>query len=540
MAIRKINLQCADAEIYPTHVRAVAGDFHPVGVRSMDAFYYPSKIAQLEELSPSNPPIGVVGTSNLFSDIVLPSSAESGEISPEKPVLPKGLFSQSPEAGALILQRYLDALPADERYDAFAPLVRAHWKWMCKAAPYLKFPEPQPILEGQRVNIGIRIWRMTSGGIERVIQLLANHFEENPKYHVTIFIDSGQTESIDFPLHENITIVGVPRCGRGCNINWKKIIEEYPQDLVICPEHCEIRNIQNILLLKFLGVRIFAQEHNFILWPRPFNSSDEKIEYLSGLYSRCDAVSCLSQVDLDAWQCGGLSNSIYLPNPPTFDPANVTPSEHKTKNIIWVGQWWLRWKRPEMAVEAFAKVLEKVPDARLIMLGKWGNFHSCKRCKQRIRELGIGHAVDIVGFQKDMIPYYSNGVILLSTSRFEGFPMVMNEAKTFGLPVVSTEMPYLETLKKGCVQVPRNDVDALADAVTDLLQNPEKRRQLGAEGRRDMLENFSKEVTFAKYDALMEAILAGPDAVAKLCAAEPAMDAEMAARILAEEAKIWK
>jgi glycosyltransferase involved in cell wall biosynthesis len=382
----------------------------------------------------------------------------------------------------------LDSLPTEERYTAFEPLVRKHWKWLCRAAPYLKFPEPKPILEGQRINIGIRIWRMTSGGIERVMQLLANYFEEGPRYHVTIFVDAREMEHIDFPLHENITLVGVPR-----NINWGKIIEEYPQDIVICPEHCERRNAQNILLLKFLGIRVLAQEHNFVLFTRPFNNLTEKIECLLGLYSCCDAMSCLSQVDLNVWRRGRLLNSLYLPNPPTFDPADVTPSAHETKDILWIGQWWLPWKRPEMAVEAFAKVLEKVPDARLIMLGTWGKYRSCRRCTQRIRELGIGDSVIIAGFRKDMEQYYSHGALLLSTSKFEGFPMVMSEAKTFGLPVVSTAMPYLETLKKGCIQTPPNDADALADAVVDLLQNPEKRRQLGAEGRQDMLENFSNE-----------------------------------------------
>jgi glycosyltransferase involved in cell wall biosynthesis len=532
-----MTLETTEFKIYPEAVHAIDGNFRPIGIFS--ASQPRQEIVQSEALAADSCPVGRHGGCNPLSGIFLPPAAV-GKVAPKVPALPRGLFSRPPEVGVPILQRYLDVLPEEERYAAFAPLVREHWKWFCKAAPYLKFPEPRPVLKGQRVNIGIRIWRMTSGGIERVMQLLANHFEEDPRYHVTMFIDAGQVEHIDFTLHKNVTLVGVPRRGNECNINWEKILGKYPQDIVICPEHSEARNIQNILLLKLLGIRVFAQEHNFILFTNPFNSFEEKIECLSGLYSRCNAMSCLSRVDLSAWRRGGLLNSLYLPNPPTFDPSKVTPSAHGTKDILWAGQWWLPWKRPEMAVEVFAEVHKKVPDARLIMLGQHGGCRSCQRCTRRIRELGMGDSVVIAGFQKNMAPYYSDGALLLSTSKFEGFQMVMNEAKAFGLPVVCTGMPYLETLKRGCVQVPRDDVEALADALVDLLQNPEKRKHLGRDGRRDMLENFSDEAVFAKYDALMEAILSGSDAVAKLCSAESTMDTDAAERILTAEAGAFR
>jgi glycosyltransferase involved in cell wall biosynthesis len=472
--------------------------------------------------------IGKCALADSLSDIITPPAGDVGEVVPSVPVLPDDLFSQSPAAGAPILQKYLDSLPAEDRYTAFEPLVRKHWKWLCRAAPYLKFPEPKPILEGQRINIGIRNWGMTGGGIGRVMQLFANHFAENPRYHVTIFIDAEWIGNIDYLLHENVTVVQVPS---GEGIHWKEVIKKHPQDLIICPEYWTAKNAQNILLLKSLGVRVFAQEHSFAFHKIPFATCNEKFAHLSRLYSACDAVSCLSRTDAYKWQKEGTKNSIFLPNPPTFDPNSVTPSTLESNNMLWVGRWSSE-KRPDMVIEVFAKVLQKVPGARLIMAGAINDRRCYRRCLRRIRALGIGHAVNIVGFQKDMVPLYSNGALLISTSNFEGWGMMITEAKTFGLPVVSTAMPYLETLKKGCIQTPPNDADALADAVVDLLQNPEKRKQLGAEGRQDMLENFSNEAVFAKYEALIEAILESPAAVAKLCAAEALMDAEAAEQML--------
>ncbi|MDR0727796.1 MAG: glycosyltransferase [Puniceicoccales bacterium] len=498
----------------------------------------PPEVVQLEALAESGETVDKApGILNPFSDIISPPAVEGDKIIPQAPVLPEDIFSRSPEKGAFILQKYLDALPESERYAAFEPLVRKHWKWLCKAAPYLKFPEPKPIFGGLPINIGIRIWGLTGGGTERVMQVLANHFGKDPRYHVTIFIDARQARRIDYPLHENVTIVGV---APGERTDWKEVIEKYPQDVVICPEYHSARNAQNILLLKFLGVRVFAQEHNPPFYSHPFTTSDEKFSHFPSLYSACDAMSCLSQADAYKWKKEGMRNSIYLPNPPTFDPNSVSPSTLEPHSILWVGSLVPWQKRPEMAIEVFAKVLQKVPTARLIMVGAIHDRRCHRRCLQRIHELGIGHAVDIVGFQKDMAPIYSNGALLMSTSRFEGWGMMIIEAKTFGLPVVSTAMPYLETLNGGCIQTPPNDVDALAEAVVDLLENPEKRKQLGAEARRDVVENFSNEVVFAKYEALIEAILTGSDAVAKFCAGEPLMDAETAEQMLAVEAKALK
>jgi glycosyltransferase involved in cell wall biosynthesis len=453
--------------------------------------------------------------------------------------VPSGIFSRSPADGAPLLQAYLDKLPENERHSVFASLIQTHWKWLCKAAPYLKFPEPKPVPDGKVINIGIRSRRLTGGGLGRIMQLVANHFSDDPRYHVTLFIDKNWTKHINYPIHKNVTIV--PVVSRKGYIDLDGYIQNHPQDLFVFLKSWNVGIIKNVLLSKFLGVRTLVENQMYIYFPPPFANFQENLAHMSPLYSSCDAISCLSSVDLYKWRQQEVKNSILLPNPPAFDLEAITPISHQTKNILWVGRWDPGQKRPIMAIKTFAKVLTKVPDARLIMLGEYDPKSACyKECKQFIEKNGIGHAVEILGFQKDMASHYANGALLLSTSRFEGFGMMISEAKAFGLPVVSTEMRYLETLKKGCIQTPKNDVDALADAVVDLLENREKRKKLGEEARRDIMEKFSDAAVFAKYEALIQAILKGSDAVRELCAQQPFMDGETAESILAEEAKIWK
>ncbi|MDR0340644.1 MAG: glycosyltransferase [Puniceicoccales bacterium] len=430
--------------------------------------------------------------------------------------IPKDLFTSPPEKGAPILQEYIDGLPADERYGVLAPLVRKHWKWFCRAAPYLKFPEPKPIGEGRTVNIGIRSHMLTSGGTERGTAQLANHFAKKLNCHATVFLDRSAMDRIDYPLDPNVEIVPVQD-----PINWALAVREHPQDLFVHLSYWKAANFQNILLLKLLGVRALAQERGGPNFRIPFRTMAEKFDHLVPLYSACDGMSCLSRDELLQWEKKGVTNSVYLPNSPTFPVEDVTPAPLDSKTILWVGRWDKNQKRPELALRAFAKILKDVPDARLIMLGtNTGQYQKCYlQCKKLIDRLGIGHAIDIGGFQKDLVPYYSSGALLLCTSAFEGFHRGIIEAKTFGLPVVSTAMPYLEPLKGGgCIQVPQGDADGLAAAAIDLLQNDEKRKKLGAEARQDVLKNFSSKATFEKYDAFFDAIFKGKEAVHEFCA----------------------
>ncbi|MDR2667601.1 MAG: glycosyltransferase [Puniceicoccales bacterium] len=429
----------------------------------------------------------------------------------------KNPFSMDPKSGAALLQEYLDGVQPNKRYQFLASLMRKQWKWFCRAAPYFTFPEPKPLREGEPIRIAFRTFNMTAGGIARIIQTLANHFADGKNYHISILVDESWMDRIDYKVHPNVELIPVKK-----NSTWENIFTEHPQDLVVCPQSGSVENFQMAFLLKFLGIRVLMQEHG---GPYPhflFNSHRERLAHLAPLYGVCDAVSCLTTVEVDRWRKKNVANSIYLPNPPTFRVEDVEPAALDSQTVLWVGRWEPVAKRPQLAIEAFAKILEKVPSARLVMLGTNTGQRYCatyERCVERIRELGIGHAVEICGFQCDLPPHYSSGALLMNTSLFEGFPMAIFEAKTFGLPVVTMAMPYVEVMKRGgCIQVPQGDVDALANAAIDLLLNGEKRKKLGAEARNDVEENFSYAAILGKYEALFDAIFKGKEAVRKLCA----------------------
>lgn len=118
-----------------------------------------------------------------------------------------------------------------------------------------------------------------------------------------------------------------------------------------------------------------------------------------------------------------------------------------------------------------------------------------------VRFLGLRHDVDRL--------YAASDVYVLASHR-EGFPRSAMEAAAMGLPVVATDI-------RGCRQVvadgvtgrlvPRGDVDALAFAIAELVESPEKRLHMGAAARAKAAAEFDQQqvidITLEVYHRLL-------------------------------------
>jgi glycosyltransferase involved in cell wall biosynthesis len=107
-----------------------------------------------------------------------------------------------------------------------------------------------------------------------------------------------------------------------------------------------------------------------------------------------------------------------------------------------------QWLQPTV-LEQIKKI---IPDARLVILGdgqlKDKIYESAIRSGLKVYEEGL-HSEDaegnfdvyLLGFTKNPFPYLSKSKVFLMTSVYEGFPNVLVEAMSSGLPVVSSDCP---------------------------------------------------------------------------------------------------
>lgn len=145
-------------------------------------------------------------------------------------------------------------------------------------------------------------------------------------------------------------------------------------------------------------------------------------------------------------------------------------------------------------LRAYAKLLEKYPDLELLLVSKPNPGGKTERL---VRSLGIADKVQFVNgiSTQEMVRYYAEAAICVVPSVYEGFGLPAGEAMACGLPVVSTDGGALpEIVGEGGVIVPAKNVDALAAAIDALLQDPQRRDELGLLARKRIEEHFCWEV----------------------------------------------
>lgn len=132
----------------------------------------------------------------------------------------------------------------------------------------------------------------------------------------------------------------------------------------------------------------------------------------------------------------------------------------------------------DLLLKAFALVQQKFPAATLTI---WGEGSQRQALESLRDELGLSPQVFFPGITKDVFKALTEADLFVQTSRWEGFGNALCEAMSVGLSVVSTNCSGpQEIIRNGIdgVLIPVENVDALANAILDLLHNFPKRQTL--------------------------------------------------------------
>jgi glycosyltransferase involved in cell wall biosynthesis len=126
--------------------------------------------------------------------------------------------------------------------------------------------------------------------------------------------------------------------------------------------------------------------------------------------------------------------------------------------------------------------------------------------ERRIAGAGLGMTIRLVGNQANMWNLYNIAdLVVLPSTGFEDFPIVVLEAMAAGRPVIGTRMAGIPEQvvdgETGSV-VPPADAAALAAAIESLLHDPERRAAMGAAGRARFDANYAPAMVVGQYRAL--------------------------------------
>lgn len=158
----------------------------------------------------------------------------------------------------------------------------------------------------------------------------------------------------------------------------------------------------------------------------------------------------------------------------------------------------------EVLLDALPAVLARQPGARFAVVGD-GPARSELERRGAAAGARVAAALSWTGFRHDVPALLAAADLLVLPSLDDAFPTVLLEAMAAGLPVVATRAGGIpEIVEEGVtgILVPPGDPAPLADAVATLLADPDRRRRLGAAGRRRAEERFSTAAWLGRLERL--------------------------------------
>ena len=175
-------------------------------------------------------------------------------------------------------------------------------------------------------------------------------------------------------------------------------------------------------------------------------------------------------------------NSIIIKN--GIDVPVQTKKEEKENSLLWVGTF-KDVKQPDLLLK-IAKIL---PKYNFIMIGGEGKnpelFNNIKNEANKISNL------QIIGFvpHNEVVNYYKKAVLLINTSKVEGFPNVFLEAWINSIPIISLNVDPDGIITKFKLGYHSKQFDNMIENIKVLMENRSLREEMGNNGRK-YIENY--------------------------------------------------
>ena len=337
------------------------------------------------------------------------------------------------------------------------------------------------------------------GGIEKVLTSKINALCENKENEIYLISDKSEEEfNSYFPLSKDLKIIFLnldrnsPKYTREYKRLVEKVLNSIKADICISV----VYTVPFYFLFKIKdGSKKITEFHTCYDFFRGFTNFrsnwkkalGERLFFYKhiGIIKKYDRLVVLSDSDMPRWK-KHLNNVEVIPN---FIDYNHNTVANSKKQAIAVGRLE-GVKAFDIIISAWQYVYQKYPDFRLDIYGE-GPLK--KALQSKISSLGLDRVVFINEPTKEINTKYAESSFMISSSAFEGFPMVVLEGLNHGLPVVCTPQKggvnsLITNKLNGLFSKTRNPED-LAKSIIEMIE---------MENIKDMRQNCKK--TALQYD----------------------------------------
>lgn len=357
-------------------------------------------------------------------------------------------------------------------------------------------------------------------GVERVWSQRLSLLAEHPDYEVYLITYNQYGAPLSFPISDKVNHIDlatryISRCSfhgiyqyidrymseRSFRRELNLMLEKLNPDVVVCAD-LHVSDLKAVLSSKVQAVRIVechcglsAYFEDIKKFKRFFKRIRERIlkcQLLSAI-RKFDKIIVMTESEKAAWNLK--DKVVCIPNMLVKYPNQEPDKSYVHNCVISVGRYAYQ-KGYDLLLESWRIVQKKHPDWTLHIYGSHdGSVGDYERLKDQIQQY---HITNVILHQStnDVYSCYAKSDFYVMSSRYESFGLVLIEAMSCGLPVVSFDCKYgpQSIIRNGQtgVLVSPDDINEMATVICSMIENNETRQQMAVRARQES-KNYTSE-----------------------------------------------
>jgi len=351
----------------------------------------------------------------------------------------------------------------------------------------------------------------SQNGVERVWSQRLSLLAEQPDFDVSLITYNQYGAPLSFPISDKINHLDlatryVSRCSfhgifqyvdrykseRQFRRELNKALINLSPDVIVCAD-LHVADLKAILSSSVHAVRVvechcgkssyFEDIHKHKHFLKRLQERFLKKQLISAI-GNFDKIIVLTEAEKRDWN---LKDKVKcIPNMLVAYPEHEPKKTQIQKRVISVGRYAYQ-KGYDLLLESWRIVQEKHPDWFLHIYGSHdGGVGDYEQLQNQIKQCQISN-VFLHQSTNDVYSCYVQSDFYVMSSRFESFGLVLIEAMSCGLPVISFDCKYgpqsiIQNGETGLL-VPQGNTNKLANAICSMIENNEMRQRMAMNAR---------------------------------------------------------
>lgn len=359
-------------------------------------------------------------------------------------------------------------------------------------------------------------------GVERVWSQRLSLLAEYPGIDVSLITYNQYAAPFSFPISDKVHYLDlatryVSRCSfhgiyqyvdrykseRQFRKELNKALVNLKPDIIVCAD-LHVADLKAVLSSTIHAVRMVECHCGLSAYFEDINKHDHFLKrfqqrilkkQLISAIRKFDKIVVMTEAEKKDWNLK--DKVISIPNMLVENPEYETTKVHTMKRVISIGRYAYQ-KGYDLLLQSWRMVQEKHPDWSLHIYGSHDGSVGDYECLQKqIKQYQIGN-VFLHQPTNDVYSCYAQSDFYVMSSRFESFGLVLIEAMSCGLPVISFDCKYgpqsiVQNGETGLL-VPQGNIEEMAIVICSMIENNEMRHRMAMNARSESLNYHPQNI----------------------------------------------